>query len=1414
MSGKMIELNLSREAIEMNDLAFPDSSINTVGVRLDFPETDANTVKEAFERVIEKTAILHLKLVEKNDVRYLEDTGHAISEIVLERTITIEEAEAEWEKVTTTPLPEASWNVKIYSLKSGGCSAFFLMHHLLVDGFTGMQLSQLVLNELNGVETDTNVIDYGRLPENVNASPFTKEENKNFWMHYFEGIQSEASIMPGDPSSCDRIRFNYEVSKDLLEKINSFEEETGLKDSAVFGAALSIWISRSSQTEDGVFLMPRLNRDTPEDLSVLDCRTLVVPVRNRIKDEDTFIDICRQSARQARDASAHKHYGIKNIANDLHASGILNGMISEYVLNCVHCGKLKSDIPFSIKENMSGGMSNHLTIAVQRVGKTGINMMYDSRIGVYDEESTTDFNNALLYIIEQGISGSTTVGNIEIIAKEEKDKLLNIKGESVEVSATDSIADLFRKAVERFSDRPALYAGEKAFTYEELDKISNRIANALIERGVKQGEPVLYKLKRDYRLIPALLGIIKSGAAFIPLDPAYPEKRISYITKDSGASKMIVSNETSDNSAEIACLNIDELISFSNDSDPMLDIPQNQLAYSIYTSGTTGNPKGVLLTHKGIVNITSPENNPFNKEVVKNGKGIVAIGSVCFDISLFEFFVPLFNGSFIELAPEEALADPKALAELILRHGANLIHCTPSRLTAYLREDTFSKALLNVDAVLSAGEVLPRSLIFELREDFNVHIYNGYGPTETTIGATITEEGDEASIGKPIGNMGIMILDSKGRLLPFGALGEICIFGNGVGLGYHNLETETEKRFVEYFGRRVYRTGDVGRFFKDGRIEYHGRNDFQVKLRGLRIELAEIENCMMSYQGVNAACAQVRNMFGRDTLIGFYTKVSGTEIDEENFRNFLGDRLTHYMVPDILKCIDEMPSTPGGKLDLKKLSQIPVEYVSTYRAPENEYQKIICDTFSKVLNIERVSINDSFFEIGGDSLHTAEIIHALKERIPGLKLAFGDIFKYPVPETLAQFIYRQFAEIEEKDDSGISKLNYKGIDALLSKNILPAKDTDKKRKHGNILLTGATGFLGLHILMELLKTPNDFENIYCLIRPTKRLTPEKRLKNLLFYFENTECEEMLGTRIFALEGDIANKKILDTDENLHFDTVINCAADVAHYAFDNKLTKVNTEGVRNLIELCERNSARFIQISTISVSGFYKADENELSFEEKNLYVGQIIDNQYILSKYMAEYECLKAMAEGRVDVKIMRVGNLQGRLSDGEFQVNKNTNAFTRRLSSYVKIGMVPKSVYESMVNFSPVDEVAHMICSLATLPSDYTVFHVSPDKEIPMKQLFDSLTSLGRNTSIVSDDEFNAKVEELKKDPTGRVLLEGLLADIPDADYRFTVTRQNFTDGIIKNSGLVWGEITEVYLTKYLQVLDEFGLFEGGIA
>ncbi|MBQ4232344.1 MAG: SDR family oxidoreductase, partial [Lachnospiraceae bacterium] len=414
----------------------------------------------------------------------------------------------------------------------------------------------------------------------------------------------------------------------------------------------------------------------------------------------------------------------------------------------------------------------------------------------------------------------------------------------------------------------------------------------------------------------------------------------------------------------------------------------------------------------------------------------------------------------------------------------------------------------------------------------------------------------------------------------------------------------------------------------------------------------------------------------------------------------------------------------------------------------------------------------------------------------------------------AQHVYRLMAQIEGETvhDDVISGLDYDAVNKVLADNVPANADVNiEKHRLGNVLLTGASGFLGLHVLMELLKDSECYDKVYCLIRPTKRLNPEKRLKSILFFFENQDFDELIGNRVFAVGGDISKEEIFDEPNDIAFDTIINCAADVSHYAYGDKLDKANTKSVNNLMKLAKRFGAELVQVSTISVGGCYDTSKEKLTLPENALYIGQEIHNQYALSKYMAEYNALKAMADGVCNVKIMRVGNLQGRLSDGEFQIKKNTNAFTRQIVAYVRLGMVPESLYNSTVNFSPVDEVARMIVNLSMLPSNYTVFHVSPEEEVPFKMLFDAAVSLGYDVKVVSDQAFEEAIKELKKNKEIRSFLEAIFAERMDFKYSYSDISLDFTSDIIKKTGLKWGEIKKEYIDTYMRVLDEFGVFGG---
>ena len=1401
---KRFELNRPEYGIYMNELAFGGTAINTIGFLLRLPTIAPEALRAAADRVIAAVPVFGLAFDEKAPCLIAMERREPC---VIGGAMSPEEAAAAWEKLAESPMGGKTYAFCVGALTGGGSYLTARFHHIILDGYDMCKLARRILDELAGTPT----ADAGTLTRYVPAEPDTAAE-RNFWLEYFFNADYEPSLIPVTALSAKRRRFRFPLGMELTARIRTFAVEHGVTEAAVLAAALSLYLARASQKQEAVFIMPRLGRASAEERARYGCHTMVIPVRVTIEDALTFPALCTRALERAREASAHKDYGIDRILADLKNGGLVTGAVSEYTFN-FYQPELPSPVPYDIDMSMDGAMHNHLTLNVTSFGGA-LEITYDARDGVYDEAATRRFHDALLHVLTLGMDEpERPVGEYEIVGDAERAFLQNVKGREITISASATIPSLFRAAAKEYADRPALYAGDHAYTFAELDKLSNRAANALIGAGVKLGQSVMYKLRRDEKLIPVMLGISKAGAVFIPIDPEYPQKRIDYIQSSSGAEVMIVNDpdaESGDTTRAVRLIAASELLGCADERDPMLDIPQERPAYCIYTSGTTGVPKGAVLSHRGIANITHPDNNPFNRDIVTCGTGIVAIGSVCFDISLFEFFVPLFNGKFIEFAPERAMTDPEALAALIVKHGANMLHCTPSRLSAYLKNAKFSTALRSVKVILAAGEALPGSLVTELKETYGVRVYNGYGPTETTIGATITEAGDSTSIGTPIANTGVMILDEQGRLLPYGVIGELYIYGMGLGLGYRDLPEETEKRFVEHYGVPMYRTGDLARYLPDGRIAYHGRNDFQVKLHGLRIELPEIESCIRSFEGIGGVCVQVRKIGISEHLVAFYCTKDGAAIDVAALKDYVRARLTYYMVPDIFKELDHIPETPGGKTDTKALEAIPVKVEGVYRAPQTPYQEAICEAFAAVLELDQVGLDDSFFDNGGDSLHTAELLFEIESRLPEAEAAYEDIFRYPTPELLAQYLYVKQTEKTRKHINPLEALDYSGIDALLSKNALCNDEAPAPHGLGNILLTGASGFLGVHVLAQLLRRRDAWYNIYCLVRSTKRQTPEKRLKSTLFYYEETSCDDIYGKCLFALDGDISNPKIFAQPFDGRIDTVINCAADVSHFAYDDKLDRVNTGGVRNLARLCAEHCAALVQVSTISIGGVYESGEPPLTLTERDLFIGQEIQNQYILSKFMAEYEALTAAVRHGIAVKLMRVGNLQGRISDGEFQMNRKTNAFTRQITSYAQIGIAPESLYNSTVNFSPVDDVAKMIVALAMLPKQYSVFHVYPPKEVEYRRLFETLQRLGHEIRIVPDEAFERRVRELSETEEGRKALEGIFVERPDLRYRQTAVVDAFTQEMITALRLDWNEISEGYLENYFYAMETLGAFD----
>ena len=468
-------------------------------------------------------------------------------------------------------------------------------------------------------------------------------------------------------------------------------------------------------------------------------------------------------------------------------------------------------------------------------------------------------------------------------------------------------------------------------------------------------------------------------AAYIPCDPEYPADRIRLITEDSDA-RLIITTPDRMELYPGKAVDVNELLAETCDCKPDVKIDPDSVAYMIYTSGSTGRPKGVMIPHRCIADYLYGYYRQFylpHPEIKVN----MLIVTISFDASLVDLGTSLTSGHTLVLANEEECKDVNLLSQLMLRYGVDAFDITPSRLEAMLDLPEFAKAVSQAKLLNIGGEGFQTSLINKLfATGFSGQAVNEYEPTECTVGSNhqLLYPDTPITAGPPFYNESERIIDAWGGELPIGAVGELYIFGNGVGLGYNKLPEKTAEAFVDYHGERGYRTGDLARWTEGGDVAILGRIDHQVKLRGLRIELGEIESVAAQFDGIRNAVADVREVNKIQHLCLYFT--SDKEIDKEALRIHPATSLTEYMVPDSYIAIDEIPLTPNGKANRKALPDPEPEEQAPYVEPAEGLEKTIADTFARILNRDKVGANDDFFSIGGTSINAIKVVAALRPR--------------------------------------------------------------------------------------------------------------------------------------------------------------------------------------------------------------------------------------------------------------------------------------------------------------------------------------------------------------------------------------------------------------------------------------------------
>ncbi len=579
-----------------------------------------------------------------------------------------------------------------------------------------------------------------------------------------------------------------------------------------------------------------------------------------------------------------------------------------------------------------------------------------------------------------------------------------------------TIADLFAAQVARTPDTIAVIAQGRTLTYRQLDEAANRLARRLQNLGVKPDTLVGVAMGRSEALVISLLGILKAGGAYVPLDPTYPQDRLSLVIEDSQMPVLLTTAASRAHlppaAAGLTILNVDDadLGRESAEAVASSSTPAH-IAYVIYTSGSTGKPKGVMVENRNVVNFFTGMDRAIGCE-----PGVwLAVTSVSFDISVLELLWTLARGFSVVVHGDEGSA---TIADEIARYHVTHLQMTPSLARMLTLDPRAYTALGSLKQMLLGGEAVPAALIHHLRQVFKGEIHNMYGPTETTIWSTtccVENVDTSVSIGKPIANTQIYMLDADLNSVPAGEIGELFIGGDGVARGYWQRPALTAERFVVIPALgpdRIYRTGDLARFLSDGNIDFLGRADYQIKLRGHRIEPGEIEALLEKSPGVRQAVVVLREDREGDKRLVAYLVVDATD-SAAALRAALDAKLPDYMVPSAFVFLDELPLTGNGKIDRKALLKLPPPNLASAATadnaePSSEMERIVARAWQQALGIPSVGLTENFFDLGAHSLTVAEA-HAKLQEALGREIALLDLFQFTTISTLAAHLDAQSA---------------------------------------------------------------------------------------------------------------------------------------------------------------------------------------------------------------------------------------------------------------------------------------------------------------------------------------------------------------------------------------------------------------------
>ena len=1404
MSGELYQLTGPQKNIYLRELAYPCTSINIVSfTSVIDKEVDIDICKKVLNKIIECNDILRSKIVktENGIFQKIEDYTFVDIPVVYCPQKTKEEVFKEIDLNTCIPFSPFENNrlfdFKIYKLANNHIILNYKLHHIIADGWSTKVIFKqfntfyyFISHNLDIANFSPSYLDYiSTEKEYLSSDTFAKD--KTYWESYIKNIPEMLSFKENILKKGSRtVRYTDELSLEYSSKINEFCKENKITPYVFFIALHAIYLYKVSGKEDFIIGTPLLNRKNRSEKDTIGMFVSTIPLRFRINQNTKLADLFTSIHGDTYSALKHQRYPYSELLNyakekEGYESNLFDTIIS---FQNVSPDMDYVDYPINNFWNLTSNQQSSFEFHITDHNNSGkYRLCFDFAEGVVSKDEAQLVYNRFIEIMNYIIANkNTTVANVRYIPKEELNTIFNVYNGKYLYKPTKTLIELFEEQAKKTPNNIALKYKDKELTYKELSQKVHNFAVYLKNKGVTPNSGITLLIHRSLEMIVAMFAVLKCGAHYLPVDPYWPEERVKFILEDSSSKFLITNNQyinTFKNST--ICIDVDNILELPDTKEELsVNYDLDSLAYIIYTSGTTGKPKGILTSNYNVVYLLHSTRN----KLVQNENDVWTLfHTYTFDFSTWEIYASLLFGGKLVIVSKETTINPKDFLELLVKEKVTILNQTPAYFYKVIEEEktqNLEANQLSIRAILVGGEAVYARPFKYWKEKYpNTTLFEVYGPTESTIFATICEltdsdiQNNETFIGYPLQNYHVYILDKNGEILPIGCDGEICITGGGLCKGYLNKPDLTKEKFLynDNVKEVIYKSGDLGFYATDGRIGYIGRNDNQVKIRGFRVEIGEIEKEILACGNISKVLVMpVENKDMTKSLVGFMETNVPNYVPEVIAK--LKEKLTPYMIPKLYQ-FKNFPLNDNGKIDRKKLLEKIKNLTENKEIilPQNDLQKEIYDIICVLLNRSDISIDDDFFDdLGLDSLNIME----LSIKLAKYNLEIQDINNNSTIEKLAKRIDSN----NSNDDINnvIEEVN------IIDKHV----DFDLS----NVLLTGTTGFLGVHILRELFDEKN-IKKIYCLIRRKNNKNAVERIHSTLEYYFSKDIAKSMFNKIEIIQGDFEVEKLGLSDKcyNSLLDkitTVIHCGANVKHYGKYDKFYKSNVLGTTHLIEFCKKSNAKLAHISTISVGGFSKVTYPKI-LDEEHLNIGQDFNNHvYMITKYQAECKVLKAIENNEIEGKIFRLGNIMPRISDFKFQINSKDNAFFSRVKTILKYKQLTLDYTKMIIDLSPVDLCAKSILDIIKNNNCQTIYHIYNNNTFSIEDL---LNAIDVHVNIVESAELAKKLHT-----SSNPLDAHLLNDLNNGGYMETPTTCELTANWLSSIEFNWPVLDKNYLTN----------------